>query len=214
MTNDLTLSVENVDFQPTFINQKSREVQFSMIIENSFKIPNIIISFEEDLKQNWPWAPVQISRNKELFPYLEDLVSERLLTDKKLINPLKNLLEEEIDILPFGMVSKKIDKATLIPIDCIEIDDIGFCKDLFIQRIGLGHYLTFYNQWLCNVDGKFILDSERCLIKNAKVVSVINELLCVKNFQERANQAFKQKRSKFFYLGVEFKHQKSPLVFS
>jgi|GEM_PF-3454505 len=212
----LTFSVKNVDFQPASINQKSREIKLSMTISNSFRVPNISISFDS-LEQNWPWAPVEIYRDNELFPYVEDIISKQLLANKNLINPLENLLEQEIDILPFGIVSKKINKKVLIPIDFIEIDGINFCKEnntLFIGRIGLGHYLVFYNQCLSKIDGDYVLDSDKCLIKNIKIITFINDLLRKKNFQKRANQVLYQKHSKFFYLGIEFKHQKSPLVFS
>ncbi|HOI60122.1 MAG TPA: hypothetical protein PKU93_02240 [Candidatus Pacearchaeota archaeon] len=213
---ELTLDVKNIDFQPAFINQKSREIKLSMTISNSFKIPNISIFFDS-LEQNWPWTPVEIYRENELFPYVEDIISKQLLANKNLINPLENLLEQEIDILPFGMVSKKINKSVLIPIDFIEIDGINIDKEsniLFIERIGLGHYLAFYNQCLNKIDGDYVLDSDKCLIKNTKIIAFINDLLRKKNFQKRVSQVLNQKHSKFFYLGIEFKHQKSPLVFS
>jgi hypothetical protein len=131
--------------------------------------------------------------------------------------PLENLLEREIDVLPFSIISKKVEKSALIPIDFIEIEDIAFCKESrnpVIEKIRIGHYLAFYNQSLCEIDGKYVLDMNNCLIKNKKIITFINQLISEAGFQKRIRQVLDRKYGKSFYLGIEFKHQKSPLIFS
>jgi hypothetical protein len=192
-------------------------MKFSMTFNDCFTIPNISILFQGYPKQNLPWSPVEIPRNGKLFSYVEEIVCNHLLANKNLLMPLENLLEREIDVLPFSIISKKVEKSALIPIDFIEIEDIAFCKESrnpVIEKIRIGHYLAFYNQSLCEIDGKYVLDMNNCLIKNKKIITFINQLISEAGFQKRIRQVLDRKYGKSFYLGIEFKHQKSPLIFS
>lgn len=196
---------DKIDFQPESVNLKNQEIRFSLTMINCFKIPNISISFKNHSLNNYSQFPVRILQNT-LRAHIREIISQNLIHNEDVFLNFRDLFEEEIDILPFSTISKKIEKSISIPVDRIEIGNIGFYEDVItIEGLHIGHYLYFYNQPLKEVDGEYILRDE-CLVKDKKIVSCINEMLSKKKTQKRIYEALKSRASKTFYFGLEINH--------
>ena len=200
-----SLLFNKIDFQPESINLENQEVGFSLTVINCFKIPNLSISFKNHSLNNYSQLPVRILKNA-LRAHIREITSQNLIHNEDVFLSFKDLFKGEIDILPFSTISKKIGKSISIPVDRIEIGNIGFYEDVVaIEGLHIGHYLYFYNQPLKEVDGEYILRDD-CLVKDKKIVSCINEMLSKKTTQKRIYEALKSRSSKTFYFGLEINY--------
>lgn len=219
MIKGLALELNQVEFKLTSVKEETREINLCVTANNCFRIPNLSVSFKEQPKQNWPSNPVRILQpnyfEMSLIAYLQSVVSEYLILNEGIFSNFEDLFNEKIDILPFSIIFvKEIKEKVLIPIDFIEIEDIVFySREPVLESIKLGHYLTFFNQPLRNVCGKYIL-RDNGLIQNAKVIAFINRMLLEEKVQNKMRQAYRLSQSKDFYSFVCFEEEKSPLLFS
>lgn len=196
---------DKIDFQPESVNLKNQEIRFSLTMINCFKIPNLSISFKNHSLNNYSQFPVRILQNT-LRAHIREIISQNLIHNEDVFLNFRDLFEEEIDILPFSIISKKIEKSISIPVDRIEIVNIGFYEDnIAIEGLHIGHYLYFYNQPLKEADGEYILGDD-CLVKDKKVVSCINKMLFKKKTQKRIREALESRARKTFYFGLEISH--------
>lgn len=196
---------DKIDFQPESVNLKNQEIRFSLTMINCFKIPNLSISFKNHSLNNYSQFPVRILQNT-LRAHIREIISQNLIHNEDVFLNFRDLFEEEIDILPFSTISKKIEKSISIPVDRIEIGNIGFYEDdIAIEGLHIGHYLYFYNQPLKEADGEYILGDD-CLVKDKKVVSCINKMLFKKKTQKRIREALESRARKTFYFGLEISH--------
>lgn len=196
---------DKIDFQPESVNLKNQEIRFSLTMINCFKIPNLSISFKNHSLNNYSQFPVRILQNT-LRAHIREIISQNLIHNEDVFLNFRDLFEGEIDILPFSIISKKIEKSISIPVDRIEIGNIGFYEDdIAIEGLHIGHYLYFYNQPLKEADGEYILGDD-CLVKDKKVVSCINKMLFKKKTQKRIREALESRARKTFYFGLEISH--------
>jgi len=201
----LSLLFDKIDFQPESVNLKNQEIRFSLTMINCFKIPNLSISFKNHSLNNYSQFPVRILQNT-LRAHIREIISQNLIHNEDVFLNFRDLFEGEIDILPFSIISKKIEKSISIPVDRIEIGNIGFYEDdIAIEGLHIGHYLYFYNQPLKEADGEYILGDD-CLVKDKKVVSCINKMLFKKKTQKRIREALESRARKTFYFGLEISH--------
>ncbi len=193
-----------MDFQPELVNLKNQEVRFSLTMSNCFKIPNLSFSFKNHSLNNYSQFPVRILQNT-LRAHIREITSQNLIHNEDVFLSFKDLFKGKIDILPFSTISKNIEKSISIPVDRVEIGNIGFYEDgITIEGLHIGHYLYFYNQPLKEADGEYILGDD-CLVKDKKVVSCINKMLSKKKTQKRIQEVLKSKTSKTFYFSLEVK---------
>jgi len=194
-----------MDFQPELVNLKNQEVRFSLTMSNCFKIPNLSFSFKNHSLNNYSQFPVRILQNA-LRIHIREITSQNLIHNEDVFLSFKDLFKGKIDILPFSTISKNIEKSISIPVDRVEIGNIGFYEDdIAIEGLHIGHYLYFYNQPLKEADGEYILGDD-CLVKDKKVVSCINKMLFKKKTQKRIREALESRARKTFYFGLEINY--------
>ena len=188
-----------MDFQPELVNLKNQEVRFSLTMSNCFKIPNLSFSFKNHSLNNYSQFPVRILQNA-LRIHIREITSQNLIHNEDVFLSFKDLFKGKIDILPFSTISKNIEKSISIPVDRIEIGNIGFYEDgITIEGLHIGHYLYFYNQPLKEADGEYILGDD-CLVKDKKVVSCINKMLFKKRLKKEFVKLWKVGQEKHFIL--------------